>query len=79
MANVLETNQKILNGLLYFNIIFLLISFFHISLSFVIGFQLINIILISTHLIIKKNYLLIQGISTTNKLFKHLNKMGSSE
>ena len=78
MADILNTNQKILDGLLYLNIIFLAISIFHISKAISITFFIINIILIGTHIIIRKNWLLFQGISATNNLFKKLNNMAST-
>jgi len=79
MKDILNTNQKILKGLLYLNLMFLVVSIFYVSKITSITFFIVNIILIGTHLIIKKNYLLFQGISATNKLFKNLENMGSSE
>lgn len=78
MADILNTNKKILDGLLYLNIIFLVVSAFYISKSVAITFFIVNIILIGTHLIIRKNYLLFQGISATNKLLKNIENMGST-
>lgn len=78
MGNILETNKKILDGLLYLNIIFLIVSVFFVSKSVAISFFIINIILVGTHLIIRRNYLLFQGISATNKLFKRLENMAAS-
>lgn len=78
MGDILKTNQKILKGLLYLNVIFLIVSIFYVSKATAIPFYIVNIILVGTHLIIKRNYLLLQRLSTTNKVFKHLNNMGSS-
>jgi hypothetical protein len=78
MADILKTNQAILNGLLYLNIIFFLVSLFYISKISILSFFVINIILIATHLIIKKNYFLLQGLVSTNKLFKNLNNMAAT-
>ena len=78
MKDILNTNQKILDGLLYLNIIFLAISIFYVSKAASITFFIVNIILIGTHIIIRKNWLLFQGISATNSLFKKLNNMAST-
>jgi len=79
MGDILKTNEKILKGVLYLNILFLIFSFFYFSKGSVILFYVMNIILLGVYLIIRKNYILFQGLSATNKLFKKLNDMGSSE
>ena len=78
MANILETNQKILKGLLYLNVIFLITSIFYLSKALTITFFVFNLILLGTHLIIKQNYLLFQGLASTNKGFKQLNNLLTS-
>jgi hypothetical protein len=74
MADILETNNKILRILLYGNLIGLIISIFYISREVIIPLLILNVILLSTYMIIKKNYLLIKGLSVTRGLFKKLNK-----
>jgi len=56
------------------NIIFLIAIFFNNSLWVFIVILILNIILFGTLIIIEKYYFLFATLSTTNKIFKGLNR-----
>ena len=73
MENISDKKEKIINVLLFFNLIFLITNIFYVNKALVICFSLINITFLGSYLIIKKYSNFFGILSKTNKIANKLN------
>jgi len=73
MENISDKKEKIINVLLFFNLIFLITNIFYVSKPLAICFSLINITFLGSYLIIKKYSNFFGILSKTNKIANKLN------
>ena len=73
--NAQKRKKEIIKVLLWFNVLFLIISIFYVSKSFSLLITLVNIMFLCTFLILEKYSPVFDGLIVSNKFSKGLNKV----
>ncbi len=75
MGNVEKSKNSIIQVLFWFNLIFIVISIFHVTKVFTLIITITNFILIGTFFILNKFGTMFEGLFLTNNMFKNINSM----
>ncbi len=75
MNNVEKSKKSIIQVLIWFNLIFIIVSIFYVTKGITLMITIANFILIGTFFIINKFGVIFEGLFLTNKMFKGINSM----
>ncbi len=75
MSNIEKSKKSILQVLLWFNLIFIIVSIFYVTKGFTLMITIINVILLGTFFILDKNNVMFESLFMTNKIMKSVDNL----
>lgn len=75
MSNLETSKKSIIQLLIWFNLIFIIVSIFYVNKSITLMITIINFISIGAFFVINKYSVIFEGLFLTNKLMKGVNNM----